>query len=409
MNGDSRKGLREKWEYDKLFRKVSDKLKIMFLDRYGIGGKIMAANPNPLVHYCRAKTISRLPRFFLGMVILVAGLVCFVVGFCGESKDFFDYLILFTGAIVLLAGGMTAFKNLRDVLFPSKSTLAKSIRVQLSASEKNLSGKELFSLVDRDISQYGKWFGCIAVGKEWVLGDEVTRLNRIRGIFDKDEWIEITGKRKVHRIQLILVTDQHKVQINEQRSSEELKKIKEYLLSIIPEAFSGVNTDYISFLAKTEEEFAEFERNFEQKKAERVQREKVEREHQVPWDIILENTQGQTISAVTREMVLEQIEQLKKEGEIFSIFPSYPISIREKGLFQKLTSAFVQGKYRISACFRLPDGSYGDYVQIVEKPQLTQIMTDFLNGELPVYMTDWELFKSENSVYKKSESHHCSN
>ena len=45
----------------------------------------------------------------------------------------------------------------------------------------------LFAMVDKDIQASGQWFDRVAIGKEWVLGDDVSSIARIRGVFSRDE------------------------------------------------------------------------------------------------------------------------------------------------------------------------------------------------------------------------------
>ena len=47
--------------------------------------------------------------------------------------------------------------------------------------------EELFAMVDRDIQENGQWFGRVAIGEEWVFGDDVSAISRIRGVFPRDE------------------------------------------------------------------------------------------------------------------------------------------------------------------------------------------------------------------------------
>ena len=73
------------------------------------------------------------------------------------------------------------YRSLRDALVPEKSALAQSIRDQLPHPDEAPAVKELFAMVDQDLKQNGQWCGKLGVGKEWVLGDEVSRISRIRG------------------------------------------------------------------------------------------------------------------------------------------------------------------------------------------------------------------------------------
>ena len=71
-------------------------------------------------------------------------------------------------------------------------------------------------MVDRDIEANGQWFDRVAIGKEWVLGDEVTSIARIRGVFPRDE-IKVHysgGRRQSARVvELYIVDDRKQVQV----------------------------------------------------------------------------------------------------------------------------------------------------------------------------------------------------
>ena len=63
------------------------------------------------------------------------------------------------------------------------SGLVKAIRRQLPPEQANLSVRELFDLVDRDL-EGGQCLGQVDVGRSWALIDKTAlRLENIRGIF----------------------------------------------------------------------------------------------------------------------------------------------------------------------------------------------------------------------------------
>ncbi len=69
---------------------------------------------------------------------------------------------------------------------------------------------ELFAMVDNDLKENGQWFGPVGVGREWVLGDLATRIDRIRGIFVVDEIRQHstqTGTRTSRSMELVLIDD----------------------------------------------------------------------------------------------------------------------------------------------------------------------------------------------------------
>ena len=99
----------------------------------------------------------------------------------------FYYLCPFLGIGAILIGIFLAYRSLRDALYPEKSALAQSIRDQLPYPDEAPPVKELFAMVDQDLRENGQWAGKMGIGKEWVLGDSVSRISRIRGVFDRVE------------------------------------------------------------------------------------------------------------------------------------------------------------------------------------------------------------------------------
>lgn len=97
----------------------------------------------------------------------------------------------------VLVAGYLAYTGLRDAFCPEKSRLAQSIRDQLPYPEEAPPVKELFAMVDEDLCRNGQWFGKLAVGSEWVLGDEAVMISHIRGAFWQDQ---IRTRRSGNRV-----------------------------------------------------------------------------------------------------------------------------------------------------------------------------------------------------------------
>lgn len=120
-----------------------------------------------------------------------------------------------------------------------KSGLAKSIRIQLPYPEEAPPVRKLFAMVDQDIKENGVWFGHMAVGREWVLGDEASRIPRIRGIFGRDE-VRSSGSgnnRRVSRIlEVWILDDRQRRQVTSLKSPKELQGALECLRQRAPAA-----------------------------------------------------------------------------------------------------------------------------------------------------------------------------
>ena len=134
--------------------------------------------------YCRSRTRKRLWSLGLAILLLLMAAAAVVYGWMKlqEDKSAWNYeeyvrmTIGWAGVILFGASGIvTAYTALRDAFFPAKSALARSIRSQLPYPEEAPEVRELFAMVDRDIAENGLWFDRVAVGKEWVLGDEAAR------------------------------------------------------------------------------------------------------------------------------------------------------------------------------------------------------------------------------------------
>ncbi len=119
--------------------------------------------------YCLEKTRGRLLSLWLALLLLFLGM---------SAWDYMEYVkmaIGCLGALFLTVSGIwTAFTALRDAFWPQKSALARSIRSQLPYPDSAPGVRELFAMVDQDIRQNGQWFDKVAVGKEWVRGDEAS-------------------------------------------------------------------------------------------------------------------------------------------------------------------------------------------------------------------------------------------
>ena len=140
--------------------------------------------------YCLDRTRKRLARLVWSALYLFLAAGCGVVFFMGLGEDKSAWGLKDWAIEIVSGGGFAIFvlcclyetyTDLRDAFFPAKSRLARSIRSQLPYPDEAPPVEELFAMVDRDIQENGQWFGRVAIGEEWVFGDDVSAISRIRG------------------------------------------------------------------------------------------------------------------------------------------------------------------------------------------------------------------------------------
>ena len=202
------------------------------------------------------------------------------------------YLIPVAGAAAILVGLFLAYRSLRDALAPEKSALAQSIRDQLPYPDEAPPVKELFAMVDQDLKANGQWCGRLGVGREWVLGDEVSAIPRIRGVFSREEHrIRRAGKRNqaVHIYEIWIVDDRRKRQVTTLRSRKELEEAMDCLRRRAPAAVFGVydSREYkdLVYTEEDEQQYAQ-ERAYRQRQARCEEQQREERERQAQNQVL---------------------------------------------------------------------------------------------------------------------------
>ena len=237
--------------------------------------------------YCLDRTRKRLARLLwsvLYLLLAAGGGAVFFMGFGEEKTEISDWAVWIVsgGAFVLFAGCFLyeTYTDLRDAFCPAKSRLARSIRSQLPYPDEAPPVEELFAMVDKDIEANGQWFDRVAIGKEWVLGDDVSSIARIRGVFARDEIKThyANGRRQSARIiELYIVDDRRQVQTTGMRKPAELQAAVACLRLRAPEAHFDDHACMARFLDCTEEEWQSRERSFQRRRDQRLA-EEAERE-----------------------------------------------------------------------------------------------------------------------------------
>ncbi|NBI09263.1 hypothetical protein D1641_04420 [Colidextribacter sp. OB.20] len=238
--------------------------------------------------YCLDRTRKRLARLLWSLLYLLLAAGCGVVFFMGfgeEKEELMDWAVwLVSGggfAVFMVCFVIETWMDLRDAFFPARSRLAKSIRSQLPYPDEAPPVEELFAMVDRDIQENGQWFDRVAIGREWVLGDDVSSIARVRGVFARDEIKSryINGRYQSARIiELYIVDDRRQIQSTGLRKPAELQAAVSCLRLRAPEAHFDGYARIARFVDRTEEDWQAMERDFQRRRNERLAREE-EREH----------------------------------------------------------------------------------------------------------------------------------
>lgn len=288
--------------------------------------------------YCLSRTRKRLTGL-LWSLLLLALAVCLAVFFLDgmstdraywEARDYVTLVVSGGGTVILAAAGIyLGYTALRDSLFPARSALARSIRDQLPDPDDAPEVGELFAMVDGDLKEHGQWFGPVGIGKEWVLGDEANRIDRIRGIFTVDK-VQVrntqTGTRTSRTLELVLIDDRWRKSSTAFRDPEELRAAAELLALRVPAARRGTNDQYLDFLHMDRIEQDHFDREF-QREQERLTSARAQAEATAgAQDMILKRRSGEVTSRVDNSLVEDALQRCLRRDEVgFALIPTRPI------------------------------------------------------------------------------------
>lgn len=291
--------------------------------------------------YCLQRTRRRLSCLLWALLLLFLAVVFLGVFFYQlpmEKSDWdtSDTVIFYISAPVglLFAAACVymAYIGIRDAFFPEKSALAKSIRAQLPRPEEAPPVKELFAMVDQDIQKNGIWFDRIAVGREWVFGDEVSLLSRIRAIFDRDEIVSRgSGKNRHHTrvIELYILDDRKHAQISTLRHPKELSMLIDCLKLRAPDALFLPYRQYHSYLSMSDDEWGEVEREYCERKTRReIQTARTAQTHE-NQSMTLSTTFAGVTSRVTADLIRQTLQDAVELAQyqdeaFFDLTPSRP-------------------------------------------------------------------------------------
>lgn len=292
--------------------------------------------------YCLQRTRGRLTGLIWAALFLVGGGLAIWFFMTAQSMPyeaeqlkeelkFGYYLIPVAGAAAILVGLFLAYRSLRDALVPEKSALAQSIRDQLPYPEEAPPVKELFAMVDQDLKQNGQWCGKMGIGKEWVLGDEVSRIPRIRGVFSREEHhTRRAGKRTqvVHIYEIWIVDDRRERQVTALKSRRELDEAMDCLRQRAPAAVFGVydSEEYkdLAYAEEDEQQYAQ-ERAYRQRKA-RFEEQDLQEQERLAQNQVLTLPDGSVTSRITWDTIYQLLRRPNQMGETvpFQLVPGVP-------------------------------------------------------------------------------------
>ena len=303
--------------------------------------------------YCLQRTRGRLTGLILAAIFIVGG--CLAIWFFAmaqimpyeaehlkEDLSFGYYLIPVLGAGAILVGLFLAYQSLRDALYPEKSALAQSIRDQLPYPDEAPPVKELFAMVDQDLKQNGQWCGKMGIGKEWVLGDEASRIPRIRGIFGRvEQHTRHAGERTAvkHLYEVWIVDDKQRRQVTSLKSQTELEEALDCLHRRAPAAVFGSygSREYNDLVYSKEEELQYAQERAYRNRAARFEKQSRREEEQQAQNQVRTLPDGSVTSRITWDTIHQLLRQPDQTGEAapFQLVPGVPF-LREGHTFSRL-------------------------------------------------------------------------
>lgn len=242
---------------------------------------------------------SRCRTYYMGWAVsfLIGFICCFLWGLLPFIRQPFAW-----GPFICMLVGVYFFVRLiRCILAlmkPEWGKLGKSVRIY-SDGTIHTDIQAIFAQIDKDIEENGKKFGKIWVGKDWILGIEAMRIDRIRGIFTFTMW---RGKMREHSI--CLVDDQQNILTTSLTFVKQLDELNGYLTGLLPRTATGNFKDYLAFVAKDKEEMEAFNDEFLHGKTPETS------------EFVFTGTDGIPTSLATSELIRQSINALQPDEQI---------------------------------------------------------------------------------------------
>ena len=354
---------------------------------------------------CLRRTRGQLTGLIPATLLMAGGALClyfFYLGqtLPGEVERLDDqmrvvyHLCPFLGAGMILIGIFLAYRSLRDALYPEKSALAQSIRDQLPYPDEAPPVKELFAMVDRDLKENGAWFGKLGVGREWVLGDVVSRIPRIRGVFSRVErQTHHAGKRTTvtYIYELWIVDDCQRRQVTSLKSKQELEEAMDCLRRRAPAALFGAydSKEYQDLVCVKEDMQQYTQEQAYRKRAARVEEQNRKEQAGLAQNQVLTLPDGSVTSRITPEDLRQLLLRPSRTGEAapFQLVPGVPFQ-GEGHTFSRLAClpGGVQEPVRILLEeYSGTPGAPGRYAwtRDVSTGEAETVLRGWLRGEVP--------------------------
>lgn len=371
--------------------------------------------------YCLQRTRGRLILLVWAAVCLLisAAGVAYVVVSLTEDRTRWEYMDYITfvgcgvmGVVALIIAIALAYTGLRDAFCPEKSHLAQSIRKQLPYPDEAPAVQELFAMVDQDIKENGQWFGKLAVGSEWILGDEASYIPRIRGVFGRDE-IRTThsgGRTRSTRImQIWILDDRQQWQSTDLKSPKDLQGAWECLHQRVPAAVFGTygSKEYDACAYAKEEEWQAKERAFRQRKAQLENRERQAQEQQAQ-NQVLTLPDGSVTSRITGESLRQLLLQCRQNGETrsFQLVPGIPFQ-GEEHTFSRLVCFPGGGQEPVRLFLEEYSGSPREpgtcgWSTTVSPGEAEDVLRGWLRGKIPA-LREWTTMVRTSEGWKEAD------
>ncbi len=288
--------------------------------------------------YCQSLTRKRLGSLWLAVLLVFLGAACSIYGGMelmadktGWGYEEYAKLIigLLAGVFLFVCGVMTAYTALRDAFFPEKSTLARSIRSQLPYPEAAPGVGELFAMVDKDIANNGRWFDRVAVGKEWVLGDQASYIPRIRVFFGRDEIRSHSSGERVNTtriVELYILDDRRQCQVTTLRNPRELQPLLDCISLRAPNALRRPYSEYAAWRQKPDAEWENMLRQYRVRQGEQEMEALAAQKKWAGQNMVLTGPDGSVTSRVTPALLRQTMLDCLRQGEgTFWLTPGCPV------------------------------------------------------------------------------------
>ena len=254
-------------------------------------------------------------------------------------------------------------------------------------------------MVDQDLKQNGQWCGKLGVGREWVLGDEVSSIPRIRGVFSRVErHTRHAGKRTqvTYLYEIRIVDDRRQQQVTSLRSEREVEEAMDCLRQRAPAAVFGEynSREYNDLIyAKEEEQQYAQERAYRNRAAKFEEQNRREQEQRAQ-NQVLTLPDGSVTSRITWDTIHQLLLRPDQTGETapFQLVPGVPFQGQEH-TFSRLVclaggtaqpARILMEEY--SGTPNLP-GQYA-WARDLSAGEAETVLRDWLRGEIPA-LDNW--------------------